>query len=614
MKNRIYHKFLIDLLLWVVAFPAAYFIRFEGQWLPYVYDIGLLMLISVPVIFLVNLLFRLHRQSWHNISIRDLISILKSVILVTAVLAAIAFISGEFLFIPVSVPVISGLIAILLLGGVRVLARLVHDYSSRLHSKKLSDEPVKRVLVVGAGSAGNLLLREIFRNSAKRMDPVGLLDDDCGKQNIRFMGVPCLGRIEDLVDVVKAGRVDLVIIAMPAAPGKVIRRVVELAKSAGVEYQIMPGLFEFISGKFNISQLRKVDVQDLLRRDHVKLDFNSISGYIKNRDVMVTGAGGSIGSEIVKQIINCDPRKVILLGRGENSIFDIQNECANTFRHIKFVSLITDVKDIESLEINFRKHRPHVVFHAAAHKHVTLMENNPEQAVFNNIGGTRNVVNMALKYGTGRFVNVSSDKSVNPTSVMGASKRVAEYVVQEASGRAAEGQQFVSVRFGNVLGSRGSVVPVFKRQIERGGPITITHPDMTRYFMTIPEASQLVIQAGALGGNGSVYVLDMGEPVKITSLAHDLIKLSGLTPGDDIEIVYTGMRPGEKMFEELLTDEESTSATMHSKIFIARASGLPENGFSVLLDELFNRALSGDEAAVKKQLKALVPTYVYECE
>jgi FlaA1/EpsC-like NDP-sugar epimerase len=613
MKDRRTCKFLIDIVLWSATLPAAYILRLEGQWLPFASDVGVVVLATVPVIALISYYTGLNRQSWHNISIRDLIRLAQGVGIFTIIFAIGVALTGRFVFIPLSVPLISAILALFFLGGARMFTRLWHENIEKRLIKK-SSHPAKRVLIIGAGAAGNLLVREMFRHPGVRMKPVGFLDDDDSKQKEIYMGVPVLGRIEDMPQVITEKKAEMILIAMPTAPGRMIRKVVEMAKSADVEFQIMPGLYELMSGKFNITQLREVDVQDLLRRDHVELDFQSISEYLRGKVVMVTGAGGSIGSEIVRQITRCEPSKILLLGRGENSIFRIENECLQLFPEIKVVSLITDVKDLESLEKNFIAHRPHVVFHAAAHKHVSLMENNPEQAILNNVGGTRNVVNMALKYQVQRFVNISSDKSVNPTSVMGASKRVAEFIVEWASCQAGVGQEFVSVRFGNVLGSRGSVVPLFKLQIENGGPITITHPDMTRYFMTIPEASQLVIQAGGLGGNGSVYVLDMGEPVKIVDLANDLIRLSGMNPGEDIEIEYTGIRPGEKMFEELLTDEESTSATRHAKIFSAKTSGFPEDGFEKLLSELFERTSNNDGSAIREQLKIIIPTYEYEVQ
>ena len=611
MNDKRLLKFLLDLCLWTVSLPAAYLLRLEGQWLPYASDIGLLVLISLPVKSLVLYSFRFYRQSWHNFSVRDFIKLTQGVLVFFLFLMVLAISIRGIIFIPLSVPFIAANLALILLGGGRLLARLKYEYSGKSVTGK-SKGAVKRVLIAGAGDAGNLLLREIFKNPKVGMHPVGLIDDDTRKQKEMYMGVPVLGRLKNLPVIIENEEIDLVLIAMPTASGRIIRSVVEMAKAANVEFRIMPGLYELISAKFNLTKLREVDVQDLLRRDHIELDFDSISYYLENKDILVTGAGGSIGSEIVRQITKCNPRRILLLGRGENSIFRIETECRQMYPNLEFVSLIVDVKDNESLEKVFIKYHPHVVFHAAAHKHVSLMENNPEQAILNNVGGTRNMVNMALKYRVERFVNISSDKSVNPTSIMGASKRVAEFVVEWGSCQAEKGQEFVSVRFGNVLGSRGSVVPLFKQQIENGGPITITHPDMTRYFMTIPEASQLVIQAGGLGGNGAVYVLDMGEPVKIVDLAHDLIKLSGMTPGEDIEIVYTGIRPGEKMYEELLTDEENTTTTHYTKIFSAKTSGFPKENFEDMLDKLFETALKNNGIAIREQLKNIIPSYEFE--
>jgi len=609
MKGRTIYKFIIDFILWSAAILIAYGLRFEGQFTPYIYDIAVLTVIFIPVkVFFIHF-FKLYRQSWHNISIPDLVTLTKAISASFIVFLLLVVFTGDFLFVPLSIPFIEAIVSFLILGGARVMARLRFEHNTKQVALQRSNDNPKNVLLAGAGIAGNMLVREMLRHPEMRMTPVGFIDDDPIKQKERFMGLPVFGTLDTLPAVASAKNIDMLLITMPTAPGKVIRKVVDMAKEAGVESKIIPGLYEIIGDKYNVSHLREVDVQDLLRREHVELDCESISDYLKNKVVMVTGAGGSIGSEIVRQITGFSPKQVLLLGRGENSIFNIESECEQKFPDIDFVSIIADVKNKELLEWHFKKYRPDVIFHAAAHKHVSLMEKNPEQAILNNIGGTGNMVDMALKYKVERFVNISSDKSVNPTSIMGTSKRVAEFLVEWGSCHAAEGQEFVSVRFGNVLGSRGSVVPLFKRQISQGGPVKITHPDMSRYFMTIPEASQLVIQAGGLGGNGSVYVLDMGEPIKIVDLAHDLIKLSGLKPEEDIEIVYTGMKPGEKMFEEILTEEESTSATCHAKIFSANTRVFPKKGFEDMLSKLFEYANNQDEKGIREQLKVLVPTF-----
>jgi len=465
------------------------------------------------------------------------------------------------------------------------------------------------VLIVGAGEAGTMLAREMLRHPEAGLLPVGFLDDDPAKQHQKIMGIPVLGPISSLPQVAASTHADEVLIAIPSAPGKVVRRVVELARQVGLRHRIVPGIYEILSGKVAISQIRNVDVEDLLRRDPVQLDTSEITDYLEGRVVLVTGAGGSIGSEIVRQVARFRPRRILLLGRGENSLYQIEREIERTWPEMDWRTIVADVRDREKMQHVFTTYAPEVVFHAAAHKHVPMMEANPDEAIFNNVGGTKNVVELALEYGVERFVNISTDKAVNPTSVMGASKRVAEYLVQWAAQRAKPGQAFVSVRFGNVLGSRGSVIPLFKEQIAKGGPVTVTHQDMTRYFMTIPEAAQLVLQAGGLGNNGAVYVLDMGEPVRIADLVRDLIRLSGLEPGADIEIIYTGIRPGEKLFEELLTAEEGTEASKHSHIFVAKgnASGLEER--LALIEELFDAARKRDPAEIRAVFKRLVPTF-----
>jgi FlaA1/EpsC-like NDP-sugar epimerase len=361
---------------------------------------------------------------------------------------------------------------------------------------------------------------------------------------MHLIGLPVLGGLDDLAAAARQTEATVLIIAMPSAGGTVIRQYVNAAREAGITARTVPGLYELLGGHVTTNQLREVSVEDLLRRPPVALDQSSIAGYLRGQTVLVTGAGGSIGSELVRQLVRFQPGRLVLVGRGENSIFAIEQEMRRDWPEIEVVALIADVRQQRRLENIFQTHRPGVVFHAAAHKHVPLMEAAPSEAIHNNVFGTRNVAELCLKYGVARLVNISTDKAVNPTSVMGASKRVAEMVIAEAAGRAAPGQAFVSVRFGNVLGSRGSVVPTFLQQIRQGGPLTITHPDMTRYFMTIPEASRLVLQAGGLADNGTVYLLNMGEPVRILDLAQDVIRLSG---AQDVEVVFSGVRPGEKL-------------------------------------------------------------------
>ncbi len=601
---RAWGKFLADLLLWSAAVPLAYLLRLETIAARHVPSVLVYLVIGLPVRAAMIWGFGLHRQAWSMVGARDLFQLAAAVGLGTVVLFFVALGLTGFVFVPRSVPAIAGTLALLLLGGARFAARLLREAAGRRAVGK-----GRRVLIAGAGEAGTMLAREMLRHPEAGLVPVGYLDDALAKQRLHLAGLRVWGGLDDLPRVARRLRADEVLIAIPSAPGEVVRRVVDAARAAGVGYRIMPALHEILSGRVSIGELREVDLEDLLRREPVRLDLDEIAGYLKGRTVLVTGAGGSIGSELVRQVLRFDPREVVLLGHGENSLFALSQELDRRQPRPLCRAVVADVRLREDLEAVFREARPQVVFHAAAHKHVPLMEENPAAAVRNNVLGTANLVELALEHGVERFVNVSTDKAVNPTSVMGATKRVAEYLVQRAARRAGPGQAFVSVRFGNVLGSRGSVVPTFRGQIRRREPVTVTHPEMKRYFMTIPEAAQLVLQAGGLGENGAVYVLDMGEPVRILDLAEDLIRLSGLEPGVDIPIVFTGMRPGEKLFEEILTAEEGTVASRHEKIFVARSSPPPEGEFEAGLAELLAAADAGDGAAIRAALHRLVPTY-----
>lgn len=604
-------KFLIDLVAWTSVTLFAFILRLETGWTSYLNEILLLLVVGVPIKAALLWKFGLHRRSWSKFGIRDLFVLVQVMAIMVLFMTAVSFFVSA-VYVPRSIPVIEGVLGLLYLGMIRLTARLFFERSI-LRETVRNGRP-RKVLIAGAGEAGTMLAREMVRRPDSKLIPVGYLDDDLTKQRKRFYAIPVLGTIDDLPDIARKFEAEEVLIAMPSEGSSVMRRVLDRANKAGLPHRTIPGIYDILNGSVNISQLREVAIEDLLGRQPVTLNTEEISGYLQSRTVLVTGAGGSIGSEIVRQVSKFNPSRIVLLGRGENSIFHIDAEMRREYQEIDCIPIIADVRDRESLEAVFRRYRPDVVFHAAAHKHVPLMEANPAQAIYNNIGGTRNVVELALQYKTARLVNVSTDKAVNPTSIMGASKRVAEEIVASGSRRAAHGQQFVSVRFGNVLGSRGSVIPFFKEQIRRGGPITVTHAEMTRYFMTIPEASQLVLQAGGLGENGSVFVLDMGEPVRIMDLATDLIRLSGLEPGHDIEIKVTGMRPGEKLFEEILTAEEGTEASRHEKIYRARCRPVDDDLLHEQIESLFEAAERRSNDAIRTALASMIPVHMLERE
>ncbi len=471
-----------------------------------------------------------------------------------------------------------------------------------------------RVLVMGGGEAGSLVIREMYRHPEMNLVPVAVLDDDARLHGRSVHGVPVAGSTDDMASVAEEFDVTEVLIAMPSQAGKVIHRIVSAIREQcpGLPYRSVPGMYELLSGRASVNRIRNVEIDDLLGRAPVSLDAARISSYIKGRKVMITGAGGSIGSELVRQICRFAPSEVILFGHGENSIYSLERELDREWPEISYRSVIGAIQNGSRLEYIFGTLRPDVVFHAAAHKHVPLMELNPEEAVFNNVIGSRNLVQLALRYGVSHFINISTDKAINPTSVMGASKRLVELVVKEAAARALPDQVFVSVRFGNVLGSRGSVIPVFRSQIEAGGPVTVTHPDVVRYFMTIPEATQLVLQAGGQGVSGETYILNMGEPVRIVDLARELIRLSGFEPDVDIPVTFTGLRPGEKLFEELLTEEEKARVTEHEKIFVAAGEQVSAERLDSTIIDLTNAALAHDRDRIRAILSGNVPGCLIE--
>lgn len=593
----------LDIISVILAAFISIYLRFDSNKIPANY---LSLLISymplTVVIYLISFyLFKLYGRIWRYASATELIAIVMANIAASTAWYFISLYIGAVL--PRSLYVFTGLLLIFFVGGSRLSLRF-YSYVMNKPKYRQIQRKKNKVLIIGAGDAGAMLLREIERYHIANRQVVGFIDDDKNKTGKILLGVKVLGTRNELVKIASEKGIDEIIIAMPSVKGKEIKAIINICKETNCKLTILPGLYEIIEGKVSISQLRPVDIEDLLGRDPVKLDTTAVKEYLAGKIVLITGAGGSIGSEIVRQVAKMQPKKLLLLGKGENSIYEITQELKINCPEVKTVPIIADIRDKERIKAIMDYFEPQVVFHAAAHKHVPLMEYQPAEAVRNNILGTKVVADEAAAHNVETFVMISTDKAVNPTSVMGCTKRVAEMYVQSMNKNS--GTRFVAVRFGNVLGSRGSVIPLFKKQIAKGGPVTVTHPDMKRYFMTIPEASQLVLQAGAMAKGGEVFVLDMGEPVRIYDLAKDLITLSGLIPDKDIEIKITGLRPGEKLFEELLSAEDGTEKTTHRKIFTARIKEIDKAELDKQIAEIAE-ITDGDK--VVAALQKIVPTY-----
>ena len=593
----------LDIISVILAAFISIYLRFDSDKIPANY---LSMLISyLPLAAIIYLLsfyvFKLYGRIWRYASATELIAIVMANIAASTAWYFISLYIGSVL--PRSLYVFTGLLLTFFIGGSRLSLRF-YSYVMNKPKYRQIQRKKNKVLIVGAGDAGAMLLREIERYHIANRQVVGFIDDDKNKTGKILLGVKVLGTRNELVKIAAEKGIDEIIIAMPSVKGKEIKAIISICKETNCKLTILPGLYEIIEGKVSISQLRPVDIEDLLGRDPVKLDTTAVREYLAGKIVLITGAGGSIGSEIVRQVAKMQPKKLLLLGKGENSIYEITQELKINCPEVKTVPIIADIRDKERIKAIMDYFEPQVVFHAAAHKHVPLMEYQPAEAVRNNILGTKVVADEAAAHKVETFVMISTDKAVNPTSVMGCTKRVAEMYVQSMNKNS--NTRFVAVRFGNVLGSRGSVIPLFKKQIAKGGPVTVTHADMKRYFMTIPEASQLVLQAGAMAKGGEVFVLDMGEPVRIYDLAKDLITLSGLIPDKDIEIEITGLRPGERLFEELLSAEDGTEKTTHRKIFTAKIKEIDKAELDKQIAEIVE-ITDGDK--VVAALQKIVPTY-----
>jgi FlaA1/EpsC-like NDP-sugar epimerase len=590
----------------MLSFLLANNMQFRRSWLVEQYPLLLFffIIVKLPVFGL----FKQYRGWWRYVGISDLTGITAASLASTAVIVALWFtvlnttalrrnwLLDSMTEISQGVFMADMFATILLLAGLRMAIRLYHEEFRTVESSRL-----RRFLIVGAGNAGEALLREIHRMPVAEYDVVGFIDDDPAKKGTSIHGIRILGAVEQLPAVCKDRNIEEIAIAMPSATHHQLRRVIQVCEGTKIRFRTVPSITDIASGKFRVSQIRDVDINDLLGREVVELDADLIEAFIKDKVVCVTGAGGSIGSEMCRQVCNFSPKQVLLVEQAENPLFYIERELKRKFPNTPMRTIICNITDKTRVDEVFERYAPQVVIHAAAHKHVPLMELNPGEAVKNNVVGTRTVADAADKYGATNFVMISTDKAVNPTSI-------AEMYIQDLNRTSKT--PFVTVRFGNVLGSDGSVVPIFKKQIAEGGPVTITHPEMKRYFMTIPEASQLVLQAAAMGKGGEIFVLDMGEPVKIVDLARVLITLSGFRPGEDIEMIFTGPRAGEKLFEELSIKGEDMQPTRHPKIVIWKNIPMDRNRLRTGVDELVNVARTQDRDLIVERTKQLVPEYM----
>jgi len=562
----------------------------------------------LPAVLVIKMLifwrYRLFSGWWRYVSMADLIVIFKVVVFSSAGVIAYAVFVYRLEFIPRSILVLDGVFCFLLVSGARFIIRALREH---YYPMVISTHAIKRLLIVGAGDAGQMIARELRLNNKLQSKAVGFVDDDQSKQREKFQGVPVLGQCLDIAKICLRKGINEVIIAMPSASSNKIKEINYLCQQVDVVCKTLPNVGSLIDGSVSVQMLKDVSLEDLLGRDQIRLDTQKITGYLSGKRVLITGAGGSIGSELCRQVARFNPDKIVLFENSETALFLIDNELKQYFAHVIVFPIVGDIRYRARVEAIFAEFMPEVVFHAAAYKHVPMMEINPAEAVNNNVRGTQVVAETADKFGVERFVMVSTDKAVNPTNVMGTTKRVAEKLVQALARRSKT--RFVTVRFGNVLGSNGSVIPTFTAQIKAGGPVTVTHPDITRFFMTIPEAAQLVIQAGSMGNGGEIYLLDMGEPVKIVHLAEELIRLSGKVPYEDIEIKFTGLRPGEKLYEELLLSGEGVQTTQHEKICVAAAVVEDEDQLLHRVEQLQQFAREMDLAEVLKQLRLLVPEY-----
>ena len=595
--------FISDVFLISLALCMAFLLRFDFSIPPQQQELFwqclLVVMIVKPLVFVVT---GFYNSLWRYASVQDAVEILKGVIFSSILAVSAVFFLRQFTPIPRSVFVLDCFFLFALMAASRLVWRVMRE---TYVVGKSCDGP--RTLIVGAGEAGSLLLKEIRRQPHAAYRVIGLVDDDLEKKGMKLHGVPVLGTTSQLKSLIIANDIEDVIIAMPSADGKTLRHIMDSCKHANVTFKTLPSIGELIDGTLTISQIKNVEIEDLLGRDPVLLDRELIGTYLTGKRILISGAGGSIGSEIARQVALFDPEKLILLDQSETPLYEIEKELVARFPKLRILPLIADVRDRDKIMLVFEEFTPEVVFHAAAYKHVPMMEYNPTQAVLNNVFGSRNIADAAHQCNVHSLVMISTDKAVNPTNVMGATKRAAEIYIQALS--RISSTRFTTVRFGNVLGSNGSVIPLFKEQIAKGGPVTVTDKRIIRYFMTIPEATQLVLQAGSMGNGSEILVLDMGDPVRIIDLAEELIRLSGMTPYEDIDIVVTGLRPGEKLFEELLIDGEGILPTAHSKIKVLAPVHIEIQPIRDELALLYEAASTNSIHELIESLKRLVPEF-----
>lgn len=598
----------LDGLLLAVAHLAAYLIRFEGGIPPdHAGNFWTVLPVLIPAKLIVFHFFKLYRGIWRFTGLVDLLNIIKANLVSSASLVAAIFMVNRFHGYSRSVFILDCLLAIALIGALRLAARYYFSSSRGLPVlQRANGARIKNLLIVGAGAAGEQVLREIRQNSRGEFQIIGFVDDDRHKRGRMIHGVPVIGQVEHIPEIVEDHDVHEILIAVPSASGAQMRRIFQVCRETKRPFKTLPGVRQIIDGRVSLKTVRDVAYEDLLRRPEVHLETKAIAEFLRNKRVLITGAGGSIGSELVRQIGRFRPDRLTLVDIGEKNLFDLENELKREFVELDFQPILGNILDQALMRNLFEQHRPELVFHAAAFKHVPIVELNPWEGVENNVIGTRNVLDLSVESGAEYFILVSSDKAVRPVNVMGATKRIGEMLVQAQDHGST---RCLAVRFGNVVGSSGSVIPFFQKQIARGGPVTVTDPEVRRYFMTVAEAAQLILQAASMGQGGEIFILEMGRPIKIVDLVRDLISLSGLNPERDIEIQYVGLRPGEKLYEELITEGEGIVPTNHDRIMVLKGTVFSRSVLAQQIDQLISEARTFDQARIKTALKTIVPEY-----